>query len=47
VASALLDRLDALKAVHPVFARIDRARILGVGLSAPLHEGVLRTLGGQ
>ena len=44
VAAAVLDGLDTLRAAHPAFAGLDRVRMMGTGLTAPLHEGTLRAL---
>ncbi len=44
LATAVLGGLDRLRAAHPALAELDRSRMLGDGLSAPLHEGVLRAL---
>jgi len=44
VAAAVLDGLDTLRAAHPAFAGLDRVRMMGTGLTAPLHEGALRAL---
>jgi hypothetical protein len=47
VVKAVLDNLDAFRAVHPAFAALDRTRMLHRGLTAPLHEGVIRYLRGS
>jgi TRAP transporter TAXI family solute receptor len=44
VAAAVLDGLDRLRAAHPALAGLDRQRMIGEGLTAPLHEGVLAAL---
>jgi TRAP transporter TAXI family solute receptor len=39
---AVFENFDAFRAAHPAFAGLERARMAGEGLSAPLHEGALR-----
>jgi TRAP transporter TAXI family solute receptor len=44
VAAAVLGGLDRLRAAHPALREIDRHRMIGEGLTAPLHQGVLQAL---
>lgn len=39
---ALFDNFETFKAAHPAFGGLDPGRMVGEGLTAPLHEGALR-----
>ena len=44
LAIAVVENLDAFRAVHPAFADVEPAQMLGPDLAAPLHESVPRAL---
>lgn len=44
LATAVLEGLEAFRALHPAFATLDSAEMLGAEVAAPLHEGVPRAL---
>lgn len=44
LATAVLEALDVLRALHSAFAALEPAEMLGAELAAPLHEGVPRGL---
>jgi TRAP transporter TAXI family solute receptor len=44
LATAVFEGLDVFRAVHPAFAALEPAQMLGPDLAAPLHEGVPRAL---
>jgi len=42
VVKAVFENLDRLGEMHPAFARLDPAKMISEGLTAPLHEGARR-----
>jgi TRAP transporter TAXI family solute receptor len=42
VVKAVFDNLDNFKTLHPVFASLDKTKMVTEGLIAPLHPGALR-----
>jgi len=42
VVKAAFDNLEELKTLHPTLAKLDPKRMIGEGLTAPLHPGALR-----
>jgi len=42
VVKAVFDNLDNFKTLHPVFASLDKAKMISEGLMVPLHPGALR-----
>ena len=42
VVKAAFDNLEELKTLHPTLAKLDPKRMIGEGLTAPLHPGAVR-----
>ncbi len=42
VVRAVFENLDDFRRLHPAFANLDPEKMIGNGLSAPLHEGAVR-----
>jgi uncharacterized protein len=42
VVKAVFDNLDNFKTLHPVFASLDKQRMVSEGIIAPMHPGALR-----
>jgi TRAP transporter TAXI family solute receptor len=42
VVKAVFEQFDRFRELHPAFANLDPAKMVGEGLSAPLHEGARR-----
>ena len=42
VVKAVFEQLERFRGMHPAFANLDPAKMIGEGLTAPLHEGARR-----